>query len=342
VAVRVRDGSRVVEIGEEHMADESYVVRRTTDPNEAQSFVADTYLPNKLVLPSGARDVDMELRALQVGSMTAGRLGFGRLTSVSTAQSTNFRVCIPLRGGAVTRSGRSPAIETTPGEAAVIPPEAPAQVIWSPDCQQLVLMVPREVVESELETLLGRSLPNPLTFDLHMPKSGPARSLWRSPLDMLSREILAPSGLLSHTGAGLHAQALILDGLLLGHRHNYSEIVDRRAAPGQRTAIGRAVELLQSQPGHPWTVTGLAAEVHLSVRALHEGFARDIGMPPITYLRRVRLYRAHAELQASDRSQTTVRAVANRLGILHMSRFAATYKATFGESPSETLSRPAT
>jgi AraC-binding-like domain len=254
----------------DHMADESYVVRRTTDPEEAQSFVAETYLPNKLVLPSGTREVDMELRALRVGSLTAGRLGFGRLTSVSTAHSTNFRVCVPLHGGAVIRSGRNPGVQTMPGEAAVITPEAPAQVVWSADCQQLVLMVSREALESELEALLGRSLPTPLTFDFHMPKSGPVGGPWRSSLDMLGRELLAPSGLFSHTAAGIHAQGLILDGLLLGHHHNYSEIVDRRAAPGPAKAIRHAVDLLQSQPGHPWTVVGLAAEVHLSVRALHE------------------------------------------------------------------------
>ena len=324
------------------VADESYVVRRTTDPGEAQSFVADTYLPNKLVLPPGTRDIEMELRALQVGSLTAGRLGFGRFTSVSTAESTNFRVCIPLRGSAVTRSGRNHPVETTTGEAAVIHPEAPAQVTWSPDCQQLVLMVPREVVESELETLLGRSLSAALTFDLRMPTGGAVRNLWRTPLGMLSKEILEPSGILAHTQAGLHAQALVIDGLLLGHRHNYSEMVNRRAAPGPHSAIGRAVELMECQPGKPWTVVELAAEVHLSVRALHGGFARDIGMPPIAYLRRVRLHRARAELLASDRSETTVREVANRLGIMHMSRFAASYKRAFGESPSETLARPLT
>jgi AraC-like DNA-binding protein len=323
------------------MSAESYVVRRTTDPDEAQSFVADTYLPNRLVLPSGTRDVDMELMALQVGSLTAGRLGFGRLSSVSTDPSSSFRICLPLRGGAVTRSGHGSAIDTTPGEGAVIPPEAPAYVRWTPDCQQLVLMVSREILESQLDALLGRSLPVPLTFDLHLPTSGPARGLWRSPLELLRRELLAPSGLLDHTVAGLHAQALVLDGLLLGHHHNYSDTIGRRAAPGGRTAIARAVDLLESQPKHPWTVTGLAAEVHLSARALHEGFAREIGMPPITYLRHVRLHCARAELQAGDRSRTTVRTVAHRLGILHLGRFAGTYRATFGESPSETLARPA-
>jgi transcriptional regulator GlxA family with amidase domain len=100
------------------------------------------------------------------------------------------------------------------------------------------------------------------------------------------------------------------------------------------------VELLHSEPGKAWTVVGLAAEVHLSVRALQEGFARDVQMPPMSYLRRLRLRRARDELQASDPNQTTVRAVAIRLGMVHPGRFAATYKATFGESPSETLAGP--
>jgi transcriptional regulator GlxA family with amidase domain len=86
------------------------------------------------------------------------------------------------------------------------------------------------------------------------------------------------------------------------------------------------VKLIQSRPGDPWTVSGLAAEVHLSIRAFQEGFVRDVGMSPMTYLRRARLHRAHAELQAADPSLTTVRAVATRLGNLHLSRFAATYK----------------
>jgi transcriptional regulator GlxA family with amidase domain len=174
-----------------------------------------------------------------------------------------------------------------------------------------------------------------------MPSTGPVRGLWRSALDLIRTELVAPSGLAKHPSVGLHVQGLLLDGLLLGHHHNYSTRVDRRAPPGRPTAIARAVELLESRPGDAWTVGGLAVEVHLSVRALHEGFARDVGMSPMTYLRHVRLHRAHAELQAADRGFTTVRTVATRLGILHLGRFAATYKATFGESPSETLGRPA-
>jgi transcriptional regulator GlxA family with amidase domain len=59
----------------------------------------------------------------------------------------------------------------------------------------------------------------------------------------------------------------------------------------------------------------------------------------MTYLRQVRLRRARAALQAAGRDATTVRAVAIDLGILHMSRFAASYREAFGEAPSDTLNR---
>jgi AraC-like DNA-binding protein len=281
----------------------------------------------------------MELSTLRIGSLTAGRLAFGCSANVHTVEARNFHVNIPIRGRAVSRSGSKPEVQTAPGEAAVFPPEAPAQITWSAACAQLCLMVSRQTLESELEMLMGRSLSTSLDFDFHMSRTGPIQGLWRNALDMLHKELTAPSGIASLPSTALHIQGLVLDGLLLGHRHNYSELLERRASPGPRTAVARAVELLQSRPEAPWTVVGLAADVHLSVRALQEGFARDLGTSPMTYLRQVRLRQAHAELEASDRGSTTVRAVAIRLGFLHVGRFAATYKATFGESPSETLSR---
>jgi transcriptional regulator GlxA family with amidase domain len=60
----------------------------------------------------------------------------------------------------------------------------------------------------------------------------------------------------------------------------------------------------------------------------------------MAYLRQVRLRRARAALQAADREATTVRAIAARLGLVHMGRFAAAYREAFGETPSDTLNRP--
>jgi AraC-like DNA-binding protein len=117
-------------------------------------------------------------------------------------------------------------------------------------------------------------------------------------------------------------------------------MVTRTRPVGLSAAIRHAVELLEEGPSEPWTTVRLATEVHLSVRALQEGFRRDLATSPMTYLRQVRLRRANQALKTANRDTTTVHAVAISLGILHMSRFAAAYRQAFGEAPSDTLNRP--
>lgn len=323
----------------ENVGDGAYRVWRTTDPGEAQRAVAEAYVPNTLTLEPGVRDLAMELRALRLGSLTVGRLEFGRVTTVTAEHPDKFRVCLPIRGSAVTTSGQTRTVQTRPGEAAVLPPDVPVQMVWSTDCRQLVLMVSRETLEWELEKLLGHSLKARLEFDLFMPPRSHAPGIWRSAVDMVSTELTTPSGLATLTSAALHAQGVVLDALLLGHHHNYRDEIGAQRTSGRTSAIRQAMELLHAHPERPWTAVGLAQEVHLSVRALHEGFTRDVDMPPMTYLRHLRLQRVRAELQAADPQTTTVRAVASRLGILHMGRFAAAYREAFGERPSETLGR---
>jgi AraC-like DNA-binding protein len=57
----------------------------------------------------------------------------------------------------------------------------------------------------------------------------------------------------------------------------------------------------------------------------------------MTYLRRLRLHKARAELAAHCANERTVTAVASHWGFLHLSRFAEQYRQLFGESPSATL-----
>jgi len=73
------------------------------------------------------------------------------------------------------------------------------------------------------------------------------------------------------------------------------------------------------------------------VRALDDGFQRYVGTPPMTYLRQVRMARAHAELFAADPELTTATAIARKWGFGHYGRFAADYARRFGRKPSETL-----
>jgi len=318
---------------------EGVSVTRASDPSDAVEAVTGLFLPHRLHLSSGDEPLDMQLSALAVGSVTVGRLGYGRDLRLVTDEASEFHVNVPLSGAARSRSGRSAPLVTDTRTAAVFHPGHSADIEWSRDCTQLCLMIPGGVLESELERLLGRSLVAPLQFDFAMDLANPMGRSWADALRLVNREMEDGPDVASHPLAARHVERLLLDGILLGQEHNYSEAIMGPARPGATGPVARAVELLQERPGEPWSTVTLAREVHLSLRSLQEGFRRDVGRPPMTYLRDVRLRRTHDELRAAAPSSTTVSAVASRWGIVHMGRFAAAYRKAFGETPSQTLAR---
>jgi len=318
-----------------------YVRRATDDRDEAEQIVAQLYLPNRIDLSKGSAPLGMNVAGLRLGALTVGRLTYGRRVRLRTADAENFHVNIPLRGRVASRSGNSEPVTTTPGDCLVFSPGSPADMSWSSDCEQLCLMVPRASLEAELERLLGRSLGGRLTFDFAAEPHAAVARRWRTVLNLLVDELDQPTDLSRNPVVGRHVEGLVLDGLLLGQPHSHSDTARRHRPVELGAATRHAVELIEERPREPWTTVRLAAEVHVSVRALQEGFRRDLATPPMAYLRQTRLRRAREALEAADRDATTVRAVAVGLGILHMSRFAAAYREAFGESPSSTLNRHA-
>jgi AraC-like DNA-binding protein len=317
----------------------TYTRCTTDDRDEAERVVTALYLPNRLDLSRGYAQLGMEVAGLRLGALTAGRLTYGRRVRLRTAEAENFHVNIPLRGRAVSRSGSGEAVTTGPGEGLVFSPGGAADMSWSADCEQLCLMIPRACLEAELEHLLGRSLRGRLAFDFAADLHSPLGRRWQTVLNLLVDELDHPTDMGRNPLVGRHVEGLVLDGLLLGQPHSHSDAAIRDGPVRLGAAIRHAVELIEERPSEPWTTVRLATEVHLSVRALQDGFRRNLATPPMTYLRQVRLRRAREALQAADRNTTTVGAIAFGLGILHMGRFAAAYRDAFGEAPSDTLNR---
>jgi AraC-like DNA-binding protein len=317
----------------------AHVRLRTDDRDEAETIVEDLYLPNRLELGEGPGALGMDLAGLRLAALTVGQLSYGREVRLRTADAQNVHVNITLCGRVRSRSGHGHPVVTGPGDVLVFPPNEPADISWAANARQLCLMIPQPALEAALEKLLGRPLRGRLTFDFAAGLTSPLGRRWRTLLDLLVDELEEPTDIGRHPVVGRHLEQLVVDGLLLGGRHNYTDAIagDRPATIG--SAIRRAVELIEDRPCEAWTPINLAAEVHLSVRALQKGFRRDLATTPMTYLRQVRLRRAREALLAAHRDATTVNAVAISLGIFHMGRFAADYRKAFGETPSDTLNQ---
>ncbi|GGI39088.1 hypothetical protein GCM10010988_22320 [Cnuibacter physcomitrellae] len=107
------------------------------------------------------------------------------------------------------------------------------------------------------------------------------------------------------------------------------------------TDTDQAVEALETFFEHahePLSVAQIAAAARLSVSGLQHAFRDQLGVSPTGYLRQVRLERARAALLAGDPTDDDrVAALARAAGFTHLPRFAAAYRARYGENPSDTL-----
>lgn len=80
-------------------------------------------------------------------------------------------------------------------------------------------------------------------------------------------------------------------------------------------------------------------EIGLSARGTENLFKDLIGVNPVVFLRHQRLHGVRRKLLAADPVEATVKMAALESGFRHLGRFAAEYRALFGESPRETLGR---
>jgi AraC-like DNA-binding protein len=226
------------------------------------------------------------------------------------------------------------------GSAAVFSPGTPAAITWSGDCRQLCIKVARREMQHQLEALLNRPVTDPVTFARRLDLSSSTSRNWLGLVRILASEVGRHDGILSHRLAVENMQQLLIQGLLLTQPHNYADAL----AVGEPTAgskvVKRAVDLMHAHPEKAWDTPGLACATGVSVRTLQQAFKRAGLPPPLTYLRRLRLHRVHAELTRESAGTVTVAGVAGRWGFLHMGRFAEQYRQLFGESPSETLRAP--
>ena len=94
--------------------------------------------------------------------------------------------------------------------------------------------------------------------------------------------------------------------------------------------IGRALALIHRRAEEPWTVAALAREIHLSRSVFAERFSRLVGMSPMQYVTRWRMYLASSWLREEHLSPSEA---AYRLGYSSEAAFSRAFKRYLHTSP---------
>jgi AraC-like DNA-binding protein len=341
-------------------------VRRTSDP--VRRRVRSRGIPpalagHEIFYTENVREAaDLLGRALSPGTLTLGdvdaqrfaaSLHGVRLRNVSMlyfdlgisatldipAMGPYFAVHMPTNGRVVcTHHGRE--FEANPINAVVTSPGMELSMRFSFDSPQLVIRIEQEPLNRHLTRLLGGSLSRPIVFDPEMDLTTESAMRWNGAIQLLHTEVFYPGSLVQRgQGIGAMEELLMSTLLLLQPSNHHAQLVLPTEQVGRRV-VRESMDYMEAHLSERVTMPDIARSVHMSVRAIQQGFHEELGTTPMLYLRDRRLERAREDLTDVIPSDgVTVTAVAERWGFTHLGSFAVLYKKRWGESPSETLRR---
>jgi AraC-like DNA-binding protein len=106
---------------------------------------------------------------------------------------------------------------------------------------------------------------------------------------------------------------------------------------GHDAIVAKFEAFLAENPHRLLYLTEICAGIGVAERTLRAACEEHLGMGPIRYLTLRRMHLTRRALQHADPSESTVTRIATDHGFWELGRFSVTYRALFGESPSETL-----
>ncbi|HZO37511.1 MAG TPA: AraC family transcriptional regulator [Solirubrobacteraceae bacterium] len=312
---------------------------RSTDVDEARDAIATVFCEHELDIVGRRDRFDAAVAAWDLGTFKIGCLRHGVEVVIRPRKFCSYyAIQVPLKGAAITRQGHGTA-ESAPGIATVLSPTQEVVMRWSADHDQITFCVDRDAIDQELARMLGHEADAPVIFDVAMDLTSRDGKALAATLRCVLDEIRGGGESLDHPLVRSRMEQLIVDRLLVGQRHNFSEQLATGYPAARPPAVRHALEIIRARAAEPLTIPMIAELVGVSISSLQKGFHQHIGVTPQHYLREVRLEHARDDLLAGSRDDTSVNTIAYRWGFTHLARFAGYYKHRYGELPSETLQR---
>ncbi|WP_432260286.1 helix-turn-helix domain-containing protein [Cupriavidus sp. TMH.W2] len=214
--------------------------------------------------------------------------------------------------------------------------------------QALAMRTPREldltgltVPLPALQRAVSLAAGEPRRLDA-MPRVRQVRPAVANELRAALLSVLATAAIESEVFSNRFVEGAIRDALLLAAATSLIDDSERTSGPlptagARRQLVADAYALVRATPDHGWSILALCEQLRVSRRTLQYSFNEVTGLAPLDFVRAVRMNGVRQVLRAGP--VEPVGAAAARFGFHHLPRFAAQYRAFFGELPSQTLAR---
>jgi AraC-like DNA-binding protein len=309
----------------------------TEDLQESQQFLSPIWERHRAIPHGSSFAIRWHQANLRQATLAYVDHPYGVSATCEAPLTDYFRVLLPFSGRIENRINGKRAL-LTPSSVVL---HAPGQdlKLEVDDFRLLLLSFAGSFVRRVMDRRF-REVPPLETWAAEFPRCSPAASSLHSLCQWTAAELDRAGSLFRtqpRTAASLERTLLSLFIEMLAAQYPEERTRHGDIANGQLALIEAWIE---ANLGEAFGVEDLAAVANVSARSVQLAFSRLRGCTPMQFTQRRRLEKARMLLE-SPTPATTITGVAMDCGCFHLGRFAAAYRALFGEKPSETLSRSA-
>ena len=308
----------------------------TRDVARAQEMLRDTYGGHRVRLRGSTENFSYSQVTAVAAPLAVDEVRHTMRMAV-TADPIDYLISVMVDGGRLSVVAGGDEARLAAGGVMLAPCGVPLSVDWE-DLVTRLVRIPVSEVARVAEARWGVDAAS-FRFEGMTPVSPEMGQYWRDTVTYLHRAFEEPyqavaspllrAALVEFTAA---AQLAVFPNTATSASYVQGP---GRVAPA---ALRRAVAFVDAHAAEPITLTQMAEAAGVTGRALQHAFMRHYDTTPTGYLRRVRLERAHLELQAADPTAgATVAETARRWGWANPAHFAAAYRRLYGQLPSHTL-----
>ncbi|MFP3605874.1 anthranilate 1,2-dioxygenase regulatory protein AndR [Paraburkholderia sp. SIMBA_053] len=300
------------------------------DLDETRELISRVMQPHSLA-PFGDGSGRSHMDFVKIGRLGIGTIGFGSGMHVDVEAVDGYYLLMFCVSGSAEVNAAGRTIEVNDRQGVVRAPGEPFSAKLSPDCEQLVLRIDPAALPED--AAFGAEPDGALVRF-----ANGAMRAWQDQLKLIasSPDLLASA--CGNARVGAHVESLLVNLLAAGSAERDAPATSI-AHPGIMPGfVRRAEEVMIARLGSPLQLADIAEAVGVPVRTLCDGFLRFRRTSPMHYLRQIRLERAREIILATS-ADLRIASIALDCGFTHFGRFAQSYKARFGESPSQTIRR---
>ncbi|HZG29123.1 MAG TPA: AraC family transcriptional regulator [Ensifer sp.] len=246
-----------------------------------------------------------------------------------------FLLQLPVHGAANVRCGTATVDVAAGRRASILSPTLASRMVWKQDCEKLIVLMRRRMVEDFFETMTHR----PRAAIEFTPAIDLTAPVGRSLMAHARMMVEAAEG-----GSGLPDayRVMLRDGLisllLNGLGNNVSAALNLPAADAGSAAVRKAEEFIRARASENISMADIANAAGIPLRTLQDAYRKALGRTLLDGVQQARLESLRNALLKPTPTLNVADAVLAS-GFGHLGRAAAAYREVYGESPSETLRR---